>query len=466
MLILLAAPVSADEESAAVPKLKLPSLLQPEEQEEAQEEQEQEDSRSFGLPGWWGYEKTQKSTSGAFIPFYYRYKDNEYSISHFWPFYGRKTKKHQYDTHYSLWPFLRHTTYENGTTQVDFPWPFAQIRAGARRFHMHLFPVLSVNILEDNKGSVTLFPFFFHAVGDSGKRTVFFPVYWDMEFPEGKLWHLWPVYGYSKAPGWHRVLLGFPLFRHTRRWDPKTPMRDQPVDRQIDLLWPFIKLRLGPLNKQFHIFPFYYGKTYYRDKEDGKTKLDKRYCYLPPAFWYYSDLDETHFHIWPFGISRTRDGDEKKYQIAFPLLEIHTIKKTKVLEISIPAFLALFKYESRPAVVKFRTHSTRGRSVALRIYPVFSYRSNPMITHLSVNPLFTYNRQLSRDEDIYTRLSVVGGIVFLKQRFREKMAWHFLLGTASYKSDVDGYDFRILYGLFGLGRKDKDKYLRLFWIKF
>jgi hypothetical protein len=183
-------------------------------------------------------------------------------------------------------------------------------------------------------------------------------------------------------------------------------------------------------------------------------------------FWYYSDRDETHFHLWPYGISRTRDGKEKRLQLAFPLLEIHTIKETKVLEIAIPSFLALFKYESRPAIVEFRTHTTKGRSVSLRLYPFFSYRSNPMSFHLSVNPIFTYNRQLSKDEDPYTRLSVVGGIVFLKQKFRSRMAWHFLLGTASYSSDVDGHDFRILYGLFGLGRKDKDKYLRLFWIKF
>ena len=36
----------------------------------------------------------------------------------------------------------------------------------------------------------------------------------------------------------------------------------------------------------------------------------------------------------------------------------------------------------------------------------------------------------------------------------------------SYKANIQGYDFRILTGLFGFGRKHDDKYLRLFWAKF
>jgi hypothetical protein len=466
-------------------------------EEEKEEKQPESDSHSFGLPGWWGHEKTARSSSSAFLPFYYRYKDPEFSIKHFWPVYGRKTKKYQYDTHYSLWPFLRYTTYESGATQVDFPWPFLQVYGGGKEFRAHLLPILWVNIKGPDEGSVVLFPIFFHHASPQSRTTVLFPIYWDLRVPEGGLWHLWPLYGYSKAPGWHRTLFGFPLLRYTRRWDPDKPVDEQPADRQVDLLWPFIKLRLGPLNKQFHFFPFYYGKTYYRDAEDEKIKLDKRYCYLPPVFWYYCDREEVHFHLWPFGISRTHDGDEKILHIAFPLLWIHTIKSTKVLEISIPAFLALFKYESRPFTVTFEKYSTKGRDVAVRLYPFFSYRSNPMLLHLSVNPIFTYNWQLRTEKDAYTRLSVVGGLIFMRQSFRNKLSWQLLAGLASYNrseigdkhlrilywtykrkkdkssyqfeplfryaGDKKGYDFRILTGLFGFGRRGEDSYVRLLW---
>lgn len=487
-----------------LPRLRLSCLFEDNEPETAKlddaETEEKSKSYRLGLPGWWGYEKTEQTSSAAFLPFYYRYAGPEVSIRHFWPFYGRKTRKFQYDTHYALWPFLRYTRYESGSTQVDMPWPFLQVYGGSRVFHVHLFPLIWADIGPGDKGSVVLFPVFWHFIAEKSRTTIFLPVYWDIRTPEVELRHVWPLYGYSKAAGWHRQMLGFPLLRYTRRWDPDKPVEDQPADRQIDFLWPFVKLRLGPMHKQFHLFPFYFGKTYYRDKEDGKTKLHERYFWALPFFWYQSNRYATYLQIWPYGISRTRDGDERRIDIAWPLLSIHTIKSTEVLEISIPFLLSIFKYESRPTVVHFKDHSTKGRSVSVRLFPFLSYRKSPAVRHLSVNPLFTYNRQLSQEQEAYIRLSVVGGLVFLRQSLRSRLSWQFLVRIATYDrsedgekrlrflwwtckwgkgksyyqfqpifrytADEDGYDFRLLTGLFGVGREKDKSYTRLFWVKF
>lgn len=534
-----------------LPEVKLSALLEDGEPEKVAKGQagrkaQKSLSRSIGLPGWWGYEKTERSSSAAFLPFFYKYKDAQVSILHFWPFYGHKktvvdtwdpilryVKHPPFETHYVLWPFFRHTTYAHGATQVDLPWPLVQLWADKNRFHAHLLPLLWVDIRRDNTGSVVLFPFFWQLAGKESRATVLFPVYWDIKTPEKELWHLWPIYGYSKAVEAggvmrHRVMLAFPLLRHTRRWDPQKPKNAQPIDREIDVLWPLIKFRYGPLIEQYHLFPFFFGKMYRRDTEDGKTKLDTRYFIAPPVFWYWSNPRATYFHLWPYGISRTRDNDEKRYDLAWPLLSIHTIKTAGVLEVSVPFYLALFKYESRrteidprkpqnqarftavrlfpvfnyrsgpasivfgdarlggrgtywsifplvrykslessegveisgPAIfpifnytsksviVHFSDRSVRGRSIYCQLFPLFAYQSTPALFRMVLNPLFSYSRKLSMTRDSEVRLYGAGGLLF------------------SYTSDLRGYDFRILTGLFGFGRKHDDSYIRLFWAKF
>lgn len=495
--------------------IRLSALFQAEEQPDESDSAEKEtpdEARSFGLPGWWGYERTRSSRRAAFLPFYYSYRDDKVSLQHFWPLYGwKKTEESTqhplspsvtyppYDTRYVLWPFFRYTSYADGAKQVDFPWPFNQVYAGPNRFGMHIFPLLWVSHTGRKSSSAVFFPLYWQFLTAKSRARVVFPFYWDVKVPEGRLWHLWPLYGYSKGAGYSCRLLGFPLLRYVRRWDPDRPVEDQPADRQVDFVWPFVKLRSGPLHKQFHLFPFYYGKTYYHDREEDRTKLYKRYCYLLPVFWYYSDRDERHFHLWPFGISRTHDGSLKKIHIAFPLLSIFKRESDELVEVCFPTFISLFKYESRAELVDYKEqmYMRKGRSVAVRLFPLFSYRSNSVSYHLSVNPLFTYNSDKITG---YSRFTLVGGLVFLHQKMNTRLAWHLLLGLSSYNRQVNGdksfrmlwwqckwengkttyqfeplfhyrsgkkgYDMRFLTGLFGFGRENGDGYMRLFWVKF
>jgi hypothetical protein len=495
--------------------IRLSALFQPEEPQgepAAAEKAAEEKTRKFGLPGWWGYKRTANARSTAFLPFYYGYRDDKVAMQHFWPLYGWKkttdstahplnptVRYPPYDTRYVLWPFFRYTSYADGAKQVDFPWPFNQVYAGPKKFGMHLFPLLWVSHAGRSDSSVVFFPLYWHFFREKSRARVIFPVYWDIKVPEGRLWHLWPIYGYSKGKGYSCKLFGFPLLRYIRRWEPDKPPEDQPADRQVDLVWPFVKLRLGPLNKQFHLFPLYYGKTYYHDKEENRTKLFKRYCYLLPLFWYYSDREERHFHLWPFGISRTHDGSLKKIHIAFPLLSIFTRKSDELVEVSFPTFISLFKYQSRAEIVDYKEkmYMRKGRSVSVRLFPLFSYRKNSLSYHLSVNPIFAYN---SSSVTGYSRFTLVGGLLFLHQKMHTRLAWHLLLGLTSYnrmdngdrsfrmlfwqckwekektvwqfeplfhyRSDKKGYDMRFLTGLFGFGKRDNDGYLRLFWVKF
>jgi len=436
-----------------------------EKEESAQQTEAPAPASGFGLPGWWGYGETKDHFKAGFFPFYYRYRDDNYSITHIWPLYGYKNRKQQYETHYLLYPFFRYTSYQNDAKQVECPWPFVLYYKGSRKFHFHIFPLLWADVAGEWENTAVLFPVFWHFKKKESRTSIVFPVYWDIKIPEARLWHLWPIYGYSSGAGWHRTLYGFPLLRYTRRWDPDTDINDQPADRQVDFVWPFIKLRLGPLNKQFHLFPFYYGKIYEKDPEDGKIKLNTRYCWLPPLFWYHSNPRAVYLHIWPVGVSKTRDGDEKRYDIAFPLLSIHSIKSKDTYEISIPFLLAFFKYERRATIVQFNKYWTKGYNTSIRLWPVFNYSSRPGHKYVAVHPLFSYRKRLSMDEEAESTFSVAAGLLFHHRQYLTKTQWHFLLGVASYKSDEDGYDFRILAGLLGLGRKDDDSYFRLFWLK-
>ncbi len=461
----------------------------------------------FGLPGFWGYQRTKDYSSTSFLPFYYRYKDSETSIEHFWPVYGRKVRKNQFTTHYSLWPFLRHTTYADGATQVDCPWPFVSLYGSKNYFRAHVFPLLWVSLGRGKEGKVVIFPLYWHVVGERSRTTLLLPFYWDIKDEKHEYRHLWPLAGWSSGLAgknnqfrYSQFMLGFPLLRYTRRWDASIPVEEQAADRQVDLLWPLVKMRFGPYARQFRLFPFYWGKTYYKDREDGKTKLETRTFYLLPFFLYHSNRDATYFHLWPYGVDSSRDGDEKRYHFAFPLLAIHKIKPIDYVKVSVPFWLALFSYESKAQTVHFKDQSTRGRSLSIRLYPLFSYRSSPDKKQLSINPLFTYTREVKPSRDVYTRLSVVGGLAFLRQSLRSKLSWQVMFRVATYdrneagdkrfrllwwtcewerkksyyqfepvfrySSGEEGYDFRVLTGLFGFGRRKDNKYLRLFWIKF
>lgn len=457
-LVLLCAPVFAAGELSDARRVGLWTLFEPD-GEQAQDEGVKPAPGKFGLPGWWGYEQTRDSYKAAFLPFYYRYEDADVSITHFWPLYGHKSRKGWFDTHYTLWPFFRYTKHEDGATQIDMPWPFVSLYESKERFSLRIFPLLHIDIKEEKEGAIVVFPIFWHVVGEENRGTVFFPFYWDIKTPEQEFWHLWPLSGYWKAPGYRRTMLGFPLFSYTRRWDPQKPIGDQPADRQIDLLWPLIRYRSGPGVKQYGFLPF---------------------------FWYGRNRYATYFHLWPYSISKTHDGDEKKINIAYPLLYIHTKKsigltevavpappgglsifryrsvkdqyvlcqlfplfsyvsdkRTRSVRISGPAIVSIFNYTSQPHIARFADHSVKGRSVSCQLFPVFAYHSSPKNFSITVAPLFSYSRKLDAYEN-------------------SEIQFHSLL--FSYAAGPKGYDFRILTGLFGFGRRHDNSYIRLLWL--
>jgi hypothetical protein len=498
-------------ETGPLPERKLSALFQEDENapaepdgEEAQETEEpEEEAREFGLPGFWGSRETAEAKSKAFLPFYYRYKSPDVSIGHYMLLYGHEFRKEESDTYYFLATLFRYTSYEDGGTQVALPWPVLQFYAGPQGFRGRLFPLLWIDAGEE-KSHAVVFPLFWHYVTEKTRTTLLVPVYWDIRTPEYRLWHLWPVYGYSKGKSWSQTLVGFPLFRHTYHWNPEKPRGEQPVDREIDLLWPLVKFRHGPLHSQYHIFPFFYGKLYEHDKEDGKTKLHTRYFVVPPVFWYWSNPKAVYWHVWPVGISGSRDGEEKRYDIAFPLLSIHTFKKANLLEISIPFGLALFKYESGPTYIDIRDEDKifriTGRTRKIRLFPIFGYQSfeSEVMDYFTIalHPVFAYST-VTADEKTSTQFSLVGGLVFRHLSKPDELQWQALLGAAGYKRDKDNnkyfnllwwsckweeeettlqfeplfyytekkddYDFRVLTGIFGFGRKEKDSYIRLLW---
>jgi hypothetical protein len=262
-------------------------------------------------------------------------------------------------------------------------------------------------------------------------------------------------------------------------------------------------VRTAPNLFHCRLFPIYYGRDYSLTEGGKRGECVSRYFHILPIFWYYDYPDRKLFHLWPYGYLKSKDGKESHSYLAFPIVHIHRYEPQGLLQVSIPAGLALFKYESINARVETVEGALTGKQREVRLFPLLKLLTRPGKFELVTLPV-TYRDVIDdrREKHSYANVLLYS---FYGEWHKEYSQWRLFYALShyersdegsklhlldltflfdwqffsyvskkeegrvelsplfKYKSRGDDYEFNTALGLFGWGRRESDNYVRLLW---
>ncbi len=318
---------------------------------------------------------------------------------------------------------------------------------GKDEIKFYMWPVYIRSRIDENISRTYFWPFYNRTDGPTLYQRKFWPIYGvriKKDFYERKFF-LWPFFGYLK---WRE---GEDSFAERKMFFPFWIQEKSPNFRRYTLLWPLFR--------------------YYRNEKTDTTRLD-----LPRPFFTFGEGKNPPYHerkFWPLlGHRKIEDSDYHFFLWPFFLFyrDILCLCPKKI-------------YQNESRVLLF-SRFTRIKDENGKIYYEFG-RLWPLAEHMRredgskvffIPAIIPFHHE-GIDRTIAPLLKLYEYIRFPDGTTRSKALWGFyrhdctkdkkileLAFLLSYETRKDGFNFQLLNGLFGFGKRHNDWHLKLLFL--